>query len=754
VAAFVFRAVLRLVSPVLVLAGLLFTAPAVEAGPVAYVLSNNSLIAIDSASPGAAGAPIAVTGLTAGDTLVGIDFRPQNGFLYGLGFNSGAGTVTVYHVSHRTGQATAVGAPAAFDVPVTGTSFGFDFNPTVDRIRVVNDAGQNFRLNPNDGAPVDGNGGLGGIQMDGAINGATATVDAAAYTNNQQNVTVTTLYTLSAATNQLFIQNPPNNGTQTVPVSVTLNGSPLDFTTANGFDILPGVNVAVSNAVAAGVGFAGLTVGGVSSLYTIDLATGAASLVGPIGDGSVPVQGLAVQGEAVPGGFPAIALSADGSQLIRFNAGSATTAVTVNVTLVDAGEVLVGIDWRPQTGQLFGLGVNAAANTGTLYRLDPQTGAATAIGAPGQVLFAGVDLPPATAGYGFDFNPTVDRVRVVTNTGLNFRINPNNGAPVGAVPDGAINGLPGGSTGVSGAAYTNSFGQSLTGGVTTQYVLDPTSGMLFIQNPPNNGTLTLGLTVTLDGAPLDFDAVNGFDIPGRVQVTTSGTQAFGRAHAALTSSGSTNLYSIALSTGAATLIGPLAGGLDLAGLALGEPGVTALTFADVAGNFAQSFIADLAAAGLTAGCGTNPPLYCPDAPVTREQMAAFIMRGLGEFAPPAPATQRFLDVPPTSPFYAFIDRLAALGITLGCGGGNYCPTAPVTREQMAAFIIRALGEFSPPAPGMQRFADVPPANPFFAFIDRLAARGITSGCTATNYCPADPVTRAQMAVFLVRAFNL
>ena len=73
---------------------------------------------------------------------------------------------------------------------------------------------------------------------------------------------------------------------------------------------------------------------------------------------------------------------------------------------------------------------------------------------------------------------------------------------------------------------------------------------------------------------------------------------------------------------------------------------------------------------------------------------------------------------------------------------------------MAAFIIRGLGEFSPPAPGTQRFADVPPTNPFFAFIDRLAERGITAGCGGGNYCPQDPVTRAQMAVFLIRAFNL
>lgn len=151
-----------------------------------------------------------------------------------------AGTVTVYHISHRTGVATAVGPAASFTTdgvtpaPVLGTNFGFDFNPVTDRLRVVTDAGQSFRLNPNDGSAVDGDGGPSGIQMDGPINGATATVDAAAYTNNSQNATVTTLYTLSGATNQLFIQNTPNSGLQTLPVTVTFNGATLDFTNASG----------------------------------------------------------------------------------------------------------------------------------------------------------------------------------------------------------------------------------------------------------------------------------------------------------------------------------------------------------------------------------------------------------------------------------------------------------------------------------------------------------------------------------------
>jgi hypothetical protein len=86
----------------------------------------------------------------------------------------------------------------------------------------------------------------------------------------------------------------------------------------------------------------------------------------------------------------------------------------------------------------------------------------------------------------------------------------------------------------------------------------------------------------------------------------------------------------------------------------------------------------------------------------------------------------------------------------------YCPTDPVKREQMAAFLLRGLGEFDPPTPASQRFNDVPPANVFYNFIDRLAVLQITLGCTPdhTLYCPNDSVTRAQMAAFLVRAFKL
>jgi hypothetical protein len=163
-------------------------------------------------------------------------------------------------------------------------------------------------------------------------------------------------------------------------------------------------------------------------------------------------------------------------------------------------------------------------------------------------------------------------------------------------------------------------------------------------------------------------------------------------------------------------------------------------------------IGKISARGITVGCGGGN--FCPDTPVTREQMAAFIIRALIGGQPPTPTQQRFNDVPSSNPFYSYIEEMAVRTITVGCGGGNYCPSSSVTREQMAAFMIRAIGELNPPQPEQQRFLDVPPQNVFYAYIDRMAVLGITVGCGGGNYCPQSPVTRGQMAVFLVRAFNL
>jgi hypothetical protein len=525
----------------------------------AFALSNNTLIPFDTASPSNLSSTIPITGLGT-DSLLGIDFRPQNGKLYGIAAD-GAGGVKVYAISIQTGAATQIGTSASF-VDANGVaiainknaSFGLDFNPTVDRLRVVTNDGLNFRINPNNGAAVDGNTTVIGNQPDGNISSGTTTVDATAYTNNAPNATVTTQYTLDANSNALFIQNPPNIGTQTSVLPITLGGSPLDFTAANGFDIPAGVNITTSNTPATGKAFSALTVGGRTGLYAIELSTGAATLVGAIGSGTVPIQGFAVQSEAVANGTPLIGLNRSG-QLLRFNSANPGTATTVTIAGLVTNETLVGIDFRPATGQLFGLGVNSTSGSSTLYIIDPQGGAATTVGTVTDATGSPVSLAGSTQ-FGIDFNPTVDRLRIVTNTGLNFRINPTNGAFVdgdtvttGTQPDGKINGS---TTTVDATAYTNSFGGAT---VTTQYTLDANSDKLFIQNPPNNGTQTAPLAITLNGSPLNFDAVNGFDIPSGVRTTASNTATSGLGLAALTVAGATNLYSIDLATGAANNLG-------------------------------------------------------------------------------------------------------------------------------------------------------------------------------------------------------
>ena len=130
------------------------------------------------------------------------------------------------------------------------------------------------------------------------------------------------------------------------------------------------------------------------------------------------------------------------------------------------------------------------------------------------------------------------------------------------------------------------------------------------------------------------------------------------------------------------------------------------------------------------------------------------MRG-SNFTPPAAAGNVFLDVAANDFAAAWIEQLFNDGITSGCGGNNYCPTEVVTRAQMAVFLLRAkngAGYSPPPASGI--FEDVPLGSFAVAWIEQLAAEGITGGCGNGNFCPEAAVTRAQMAVFLVRAFGL
>jgi hypothetical protein len=168
------------------------------------------------------------------------------------------------------------------------------------------------------------------------------------------------------------------------------------------------------------------------------------------------------------------------------------------------------------------------------------------------------------------------------------------------------------------------------------------------------------------------------------------------------------------------------------------------------------FVETLLHKGITAGCAAG--LYCPANATTREQMAAFVLlakEGSGYTPEACSPPNSFLDVPESSPFCDVIEELARRGVVSGCGNGFYCPSAAVSREQMAVFVLRTLDPtIDPPACTTPIFADVPASSPFCRWIEELARRGVVGGCGGGNYCPNAPVTREQMAVFLVGTLGL
>src|SRR6478752_3228101 len=567
------------------------TTSPVHAAPAdtAYALSGTTLLRFDTADPTKV-VPTPITGTTTAETLVGLDARPHNGQLYTLGVNPTTDTATLYVLHEQTGYAAVVGTagsialttdgatPVALPDPTTA-GYGFDFDPTQDRIRVTQGT-LSFRVNPNTGAPIDGNNGGGveaGTNPDAPVSGATTSVDGSAYTSTlPDSGNVTSLYTLDSASNSLYLQNqtPATSGGQSLVHALMTGGSALDFSAVRGFDIPTGVAAATNGAaVTSGVGYAALTVGGSTKLYTVDLVSGAATLVGAVGTGLYPVKGLALQRD-IDEGYPAIGLNTTGTALLRFSTTAPGQATTQPISNLAAGETLAAVAWRPQTGQLMGLGVDAAADAGTLYRIDPQSGVLTPIGATGGVQWVRVsdevtpvDLPdPATTGYAMDVNsvpgslkgdPASDVVRVIAGPDFNARISPVSGNPVdGTSFDVPINADAGVGVGIAAFAYTGGYGRDLSvpGPTPTMYALEPALNVLLTS--VGGGPLAEPRTVTAGGT-LDIPGFAGLDIPEDVT---------GTAYAAIAS----GLYTSELATGKATNLGSLPVGLR--SLTLGQAG--------------------------------------------------------------------------------------------------------------------------------------------------------------------------------------
>ncbi len=475
--------VLALVLSVLAVsvAGALSAGALVGVEMVALSDDGTTLVRFDSAFPGTIVASTPVAGLAAAETLIGIDVRPATAQLVGV---TSAGRVLVLDpdsgaVVRSVSLAADVTDASSPFTALAGTRFGVDFNPVPDRLRVVSDTGQNLRINADTGATT----------TDGNLNPATPDVVGAAYTNSTANPapTSTQLYDIDAAGDRLLLQNPPNDGTLVVVGSLG-----VDTDERVGFDIAPN-----------GVAYASLTVAGVSRLYTVDLTTGATTPVGTIGNGTA-VRGLAVLPASPP---PTVALlSADGTTLSFLDPRNPTTALaSVPVTGVGVEETLVGIDMRPATGALYAVSVDGSG-VGRLYTISTTTGA---------TMFAATLAPdpadltnPYTAltgsAFGVDFNPVPDRLRVISDSDQNLRINVSNGLVTtdGPIAYAATDANAAVDAVVPAAAYTN----SVAGAASTTLVdVETTLDVLAVQDPPNSGTLLTGGALGALSANVSFD---------------------------------------------------------------------------------------------------------------------------------------------------------------------------------------------------------------------------------------------------------
>lgn len=535
-----------------------------------------TLLFVDSAAPDQTLAKIRVRGLQRREALVGIDFRTANNQLYGVGSTS-----RIYQIDLTTGQATAINPTGEVFEPGLGTAVetGIDFNPRVDRLRVTTDNDVNLRVDPNNGLTVDSDTTTPSVQPDQTLaylagdpgQGRDPTVVAVAYDNttlSTNTADTTTLFGIDSGLNSLVLIGS-NDG------AVSPNTGRLTTVGALGVDPISVAGFDIETIGTTDTGYAAFATAdrGRSSLYTVDLATGASTSLGEVRGSRGPVRDIAV----VPAGNRILAV--DGRN--RLYTFSSTLPTVVNsrlrITGLARSERVLGIDVRPATGAVY-----AYTSQNRLYTLDAGTGAATSVGTP----TAGITLNRrATAGV--DFNPAVDRLRVVGSTGENLRLDPGTGAVVDGDPsvadtqgDAALAFATGGTTAggtptISGAAYTNNVAGGVgTPATTVLYGIDAGTDALVTIGSADGTTTSpnTGQVFTVGTLGVDVRDVTGFDIVTATTTDTATPPVTTATNAALATfrerRGGVGLYSIDLTSGAATRLANLGRGVSPIGIAI------------------------------------------------------------------------------------------------------------------------------------------------------------------------------------------
>lgn len=522
-----------------------------RAVPIVALVEQNKLIVFDSGSPGTITGSGAITGLPAGEEIVALDFRPATGQLYGLGKSS-----RLYVINPFTRVAVQIVGAAPFSPSLNDMHVGFDFDPTADRVRIIADQGasrQNLLVDPRTGtadsqtpsgfAPADVNAGqqprLVGI----------------AYDNNFVKTTHSVLYAIHRSTNSIpfLVAVAPPNGGQVKTVG-SLFSDATSVSSNVGFDISPIGQVA----------YAVLKTGDPTArLYSVSLVTGAAALLGDVGEPGV-IFDLAV----VPPRYTIFAVNAK-NELLKFDSAYPETILSrLTITGMIGDEQITELDFR-QNGELHGLGRSADGSISRLYRINAATGIAFSDRAPIQ------PSPSGDAGFDFVspfFHPTIGfiddshTIRIVTQSQQNFRVRDNSAIAESdpqlayATSDPNAGRIPN----VIASAHANIFHSPAVSGTETHFTLygfdraDPfsTARTLLVRHAPkapSGDTLTdTGELITVGSpaaagipvGPIGFDIASGVRAPAFATFISIEEDV-------------SKFFLIDLETGAATLINPV-----------------------------------------------------------------------------------------------------------------------------------------------------------------------------------------------------
>ncbi len=371
---------------------------------------------------------------------------------------------------------------------------------------------------------------------------------------------------------------------------------------------------------------------------------------------------------------------------------------------------------------------------------------------------SGVSCSPSTVVGGSSSTCTVGLSAVATTGPVTASLVSGNTALVNVPPSVTI---PQGSSSTAFTATTSATGVSTPVGITASSAGVNVSTTLTVSSPcsytltPTSRSFSAGggsTTVTVSGGTgCSWTATT--DSPTWITLQAGGVSGNGNG---------SFVYSVVANPAAARLGTIAVGGTSFKVMEGGSASV--VPFTDVTPATAYfDYISLMKSEGISAGCSASPPMYCPDTPVTRAQMAVFLVVALDLATGTTltfPPTPYFQDVPasgaPDSIYFNYVQRIAQLGITAGCSSAPplYCPDTALTQGQMAVFVISSwmkannLSTFTYTT--TPYFTDVPATDPFFKFVQKMKDMGFWTGCTATTYCESASVTRGDMAPMMMR----